>query len=259
MVLPPRFNVLGVGVHALDLPTATTQLVAAAPRHERRLVCCCDAHSVLHARRDPAHRRTLNHAYLATPDGMPLVWLGRRAGYPTTDRVYGPDLLQAVARATAGTPLSHFFYGGTPGVAAALAARLTRDHPGLRVAGAFSPPQDVATALPFAVLRDAAPDFVWVGLGTPKQEAFMAHLATAPDVPFGIAAGVGAAFDFLTGRARQAPPRVRALGLEWLWRLAHEPRRLGRRYLVTVPGFTVRVAAQILGLRRYPWADSPAR
>ena len=102
------------------------------------------------------------------------------------------------------------------------------------------------------MLRDAAPGFLWVGLGTPKQETFLAHLATTTEVPFGVAARVSAAFDFLTGRGRQAPPRVRALGLEWLWRLAHEPRRLGRCFLVTAPGFTFRVAAQTPGLPTLP-------
>lgn len=243
MVLPPRFPVLDVGIHALDLPGATALLLAAAGNRDRHLVCCCDAHSVLHARHNAAHRHTLNHAWLATPDGMPMVWLGRRAGHAQVGRVYGPDLLQALVAASRADGPRHFFYGGQPGVAAALTARLLRDNPALRVAGTQAPPQAAPADLPLPDLGQYPTDILWVGLSTPKQEAFMARAAAA-GLPFGVAVGVGAAFDFLTGRVRQAPPAVRRAGLEWLWRLAHEPHRLGRRYLVTVPTFATLVLAQ---------------
>ena len=182
---------------------------------------------------------------------MPLVRLAHRAGHAAVNRVYGPDLLETVAAASAGTPIRHFFYGAAPGVAAELAARLTRDHPGFRLCGTHAPPHGAIEDLPLQPIVDAEPDILWVGLGTPKQEAFMDH-AIRSGVPFGVALGVGAAFDFLTGRVAQAPVAIRRVGLEWLWRLAHEPRRLGRRYLRTVPSFATAVLLQQLGWKTYP-------
>jgi N-acetylglucosaminyldiphosphoundecaprenol N-acetyl-beta-D-mannosaminyltransferase len=247
VTVPPRFNVQGVGVHALTLPLAQQLIVAAAhDRVARRYVCCCDAHSVDWAQRDPAHRQALSRAFLVTPDGVPTVWLGRRAGHPV-ERVYGPDLLLAVCAATAGKAYSHFFYGAGPGTAELLADRLKTRCPGLEVSGTYTPP---VGPLPRAE-RDALatrlgqlqPDFFWVGLSTPKQEAFMLeHSAT---FPVGVMLGVGAAFDLLSGRVRQAPAWLRRTGFEWLWRVAHEPRRLAPRYFRSVPLFAWRTLVQL--------------
>jgi len=254
-VATPRFNVLGVGIHALNLESATATLLESLPRRRRQYVCCCDAHSISCARRDPVHRRTLNRALLATPDGMPLVWLGRLAGHPEVNRVYGPDLLDAVCAATAKTGQTHFFYGGAPGVATALAERMAENYPSLSIIGSHSPPQvDDVEDLPLNAIGRAKPDFVWVGLGTPKQEAFMRRLAKS-ETDFGIALGVGAAFDFLTGRIRQAPRPIQRSGLEWLWRTTQEPARLAQRYLRTAPLFAARSLAQIFRLKHYPVED----
>jgi N-acetylglucosaminyldiphosphoundecaprenol N-acetyl-beta-D-mannosaminyltransferase len=254
-VATPRFNVLGVGVHALNLESATAVLLNAAAEKSRRYVCCCDAHSISCARRSASHRHVLNRAFLATPDGMLLVWLGRLAGHREVGRVYGPDLLDAVCAATAGTGHTHFFYGGAPGVATALAERMIERYPSLAIVGSHSPPlvDDVAD-LPLNAITIARPDFVWVGLGTPKQEAFMHRLAES-ETDFGTALGVGAAFDFLTGRIRQAPRAIQRSGLEWLWRTTQEPARLTERYLRTAPLFAALSLAQILHLRDYPVED----
>ena len=251
---PPRFNVLGVGVSALSLTAARDAVVAAARARQRGFVCLCDVNSVSCARRDERHRRTLNDSLLTTPDGMPLVWLGRRAGHSGITRVYGPDLLEAVCAVTAGTELTHFFYGAGPGTAVLLVARLAQRFPGLRVAGTHTPPQGdlpaaEATALA-ARLGELRPDFFWVGLSTPKQDAFMAEQVTHLDA--GVMLGVGAAFDLLSGRVRQAPRWVQRSGGEWLWRLAMEPRRLAPRYFKNNPLFVLRVLAQMSGLKRYP-------
>lgn len=250
---PPRFNVQGVGVHALTLDLARDLIVwAARPRHGH-YVCCCDAHSISWAQRSDAHRRTLNSAFLATPDGMPIVWLGRRAGLGPVRRVYGPDLLQALCAVTAGTEYLHFFYGSGPGTAPLLAERLQARHPGLRVAGTFTPPFGPLPASDrhelTARLREVKPDFFWVGLSTPKQEAFMAEHAGRLEA--GVMIGVGAAFDFLSGRVRQAPAWIRGSGMEWLWRLTREPRRLAPRYLRSAPLFALRTVAQLTRLKRY--------
>ncbi len=257
MNTPSRVNILGVGVHALDLPGATALIVEAARARSSaagpRIVCCCDVNNISSARRDPAHRSLLNRAWLVTPDGMPVVWLARRAGHRSTGRVYGPDLLRSICAADQAR-LAHFFYGGAPGVAAALAARLRSDHPTLKIAGTFAPPMSAAADLPLDPLLATDAPLIWIGLGTPKQEALMARLAAAwpAGKPAPILLGVGAAFDFLTGRVRQAPLAFQHSGLEWLWRLAHEPRRLGPRYLKNNPLFLLRTFAQLTHLRHYP-------
>ncbi|HEX2100681.1 MAG TPA: WecB/TagA/CpsF family glycosyltransferase [Candidatus Synoicihabitans sp.] len=254
MTVPPRFNVQGVGIHALTLPLARDLIVEAArDRGRGHYVCCCDAHSISWAHRSMAHRRALRQAFLATPDGMPLVWTGRRSGYPV-ERVYGPDLLLAICAATADRAYSHFFYGAGPGTAERLTAVLQRSFPGLRIAGTYTPPfgplpEAERTAL-VARLQAAPPDFFWVSLSTPKQEAWVATNASL--FPAGVMLAVGAAFDLLSGRVRQAPKWCRELGAEWLWRLAREPRRLAPRYLRSAPLFALRAVAQATGLRRYP-------
>lgn len=248
--LPPRYNVLGVGISALTLESARDRVLQARHGSPLGYVCICTVHGVSEACADPGFRRILNRSRLTTPDGMPLVWLGPRG----VSRVYGPDLMLAVCDAGRATGLRHYFYGGADGVAPALAQTLATRFPGLIVAGTFTPPFRALRAEEEASFhRDverSRPDVVWVGLGTPKQERFMA--AQAPMLAAGLMIGVGAAFDFHTGRVRQAPRWMQRSGLEWLFRLAMEPRRLGPRYLTTNPVFCLRVAAERLGLRRYP-------
>ena len=254
MPTPPRINVLGVGVHALNLTAATEQIVTAASGTTPGYVCFCDVNSVCCAQRDPKHRAILNQSLLTTPDGMPLVWLGKHAGHKTTRRVYGPDLVLKVCRATAGTELTHFFYGGGPGTADALAANLQTHFPGLKIVGTHCPPfrpltADEADALEKRI-HAARPNFFWVGLSTPKQEAFMAEYSPRLRVP--VMLGVGAAFDFLSGRIAQAPRWVQRSGFEWVWRLCAEPRRLAPRYFKNNPLFLLRTFAQLTGLKKYP-------
>ncbi|MBL9216107.1 MAG: WecB/TagA/CpsF family glycosyltransferase [Opitutaceae bacterium] len=250
---PERSNVLGVGVSALTLDQARDLVLAARGRRRRGYVCLGTSNGVGEARRDPSLRAIFNRSYLTTPDGMPLVWLGRRAGRTVT-RVYGPDLMLAVCDAGRAVGLTHYFYGGAPGVAGLLHQRLTARFPGLQVVGTFTPPYRPLSADEAAALRaDVAarqPDVVWVGLGTPKQERFMAEFA--PTLDAGLLLGVGAAFDFHTGRVPQAPRWMQRGGLEWLFRLGAEPRRLWRRYLVYNPLFVLRTCAQLTGLKRYP-------
>jgi N-acetylglucosaminyldiphosphoundecaprenol N-acetyl-beta-D-mannosaminyltransferase len=246
-----------VRIHALSLIAARDAVISAARSRAAGsgavYVCFCDVNSVSCARRDPAHLESLNCSFLTTPDGMPLVWLGRRAGHEHITRVYGPDLLLEVCAATAGTELTHFFYGGGEGTAQLLAEKLAARFPGLRVAGAHTPPfreltdgESAALTARIAALR---PDFIWVGLSTPKQEKFMAGHAALLDA--GVMLGVGAAFDFLSGRVRQAPRWLQRVGLEWLFRLCTEPRRLAPRYLRNNPLFVLRVLAELSGLKKY--------
>lgn len=261
MTQPPRFNVLGVGVHALSLAEARDRLVALRGQKHRGYVCCATAYNTNLARSDLALRAAYNAALLTTPDGMPLVWLGRWHGHRAITRVYGPDLLLAACDAGRAVGLRHFFYGGAPGVAEQLRATLTARFPGLEIVGTFAPPFRELTPDEFAQLqRQVAatrPDVIWVGLSTPKQEKFMASAWSQLDAA--VLVGVGAAFDFHSGRVPQAPRWMQRSGLEWLHRLATEPRRLWRRYLVHNPLFVLRTVAQLTGLRRYPLEDSRER
>ncbi len=254
MTLPVRGNILGVGVHALDLPRSRDLVLARARAAGGAYVCFCDVNSLSCSRRDPAHLLTLNRAFLATPDGMPVVWMLRRTGHRGVRRVYGPDLLLEICAATAGTELTHYFYGGSHGTATALAGKLQERFPDLRIAGTDTPPfgePDAEQAAALARrLTELRPDFVWIGLSTPKQEKLMT--LTAPLLESGVMLGVGAAFDFLSGRVRQAPRWMQRNGLEWLFRLACEPRRLAPRYFRNNPLFIFRAFAQLTGLKRYP-------
>lgn len=251
---PPRTNILGVGISALTMDLALRVIDGWIARRERRYVCVATVHSVMEAQRDPTLRAILNRSGLTTPDGMPLVWLSRRLGFPHVERVYGPDLLLALAEHGVERGYRHFFYGGGPGVADRLAARLAERFPGICIAGTYTPPfrplPPEADAAVVELINGLEPDIVWVGLGCPKQEHWMAEHRERLDAP--VLIGVGAAFDFLSGAKRQAPRWMQRSGLEWLFRLAQEPRRLGKRYLVYNPWFVLLVTLQLAGIRRYP-------
>lgn len=251
---PPRYNVLGIGISTLTFAQARDLVIGTRGLLHQGYICHATAHGLTEAQRDSSLRQAYNDSFLTTPDGMPLVWLGP----PGVERVYGPDLLLAACDAGRSCGLRHYFFGGLPGVADELSAKLTERFPGLVVAGTFTPPFRPLNAPEFAALRsDVArtrPDVMWVGLGSPKQEKFMAQHARQLDAALLI--GVGAAFDFHSGRIRQAPRWIQRSGFEWLFRLATEPRRLGPRYLKTNPLFVAHVLAQRTGLKKYPLSRS---
>jgi N-acetylglucosaminyldiphosphoundecaprenol N-acetyl-beta-D-mannosaminyltransferase len=248
-----RANVLGVGVHAIDLPTAASIIESAVREGTKGYVCVTGVHGVMEAQRDPEFRDILNHALLVTPDGMPTVWVGRMQGNSTMKRVFGPDLMLEVCRRSAGTGIRHFLYGGNPGIAAELAEHLRRRFPGIAVVGTFTPPfRPLEPSEQFALekqMNTALPDIVWVGLTCPKQEKFMA--ANFRRLPCKVMIGVGAAFDIHTGHVQDAPKWIKEAGLQWAHRLWQEPRRLWKRYLVNNPAFLVAIGLQLAGLRRH--------
>lgn len=259
MIPPPRSNVLGVGVHALGLGLARDLVLDRAGHGSAGYVCCCDVNSVSCAHRDRRHRTILNRSFLTTPDGMPVVWLARRGDHEGVERVYGPDLLLSLCAATVHTTVRHFFYGGAPGTAEQLAQSLAVRFPGLSIAGTRTPPygampEEEVDAVA-AEIRSTQASLIWVGLSTPLQEALMARLVTQLDR--GVLLGVGAAFDLHSGRIRQAPHWMQRSGLEWIWRFAREPRRLGPRYLRNNPLFLLRAFAQVSGIKTYPRDDVP--
>ena len=218
------------------------------PRSDRaNVVAFCNVHSVMVARDDPALHRALQDADLATPDGMPLVWTLRRSGHPGQGRVYGPDLMEMAIGWGTAHDLGHYFFGATDDTVDRLLDNLVEAAPAARLLGRHSPPfrpptPEEETAVVEDILQSGA-TVVWVGLGMPKQELWMHRIA--PRLPGVTLLGVGAAFDFLAGTVAQAPDRVQRLGLEWLYRLAKEPRRLWRRYAVNNPRFVVLVALQL--------------
>ena len=249
----PRVNVLGVGIDAINMDAAVSRIFAAASADQRSYVCVTGVHGVMEAQRDEQLRSILNGSVVTTPDGMPMVWLGRVAGYKRMRRVYGPDLMIEICRQSALTGHTHFLYGGNEGVADELARRLRDRFPGLRIVGTYSPPFRPLWAEEEVQLAEqvemARPDFFWVGLSTPKQERFMAKYVGR--LAAKVMLGVGAAFDMHSGRTRQAPRWMQNGGLEWLFRLMQEPRRLFRRYAVNNPAFVWYVLQQKVGLRQY--------
>lgn len=250
--LRARVNILGVGVHAIDLETAVATIFNAVGQGTGGYVCVTGVHGVMEAQRDPGFRLTLNRSLLTTPDGMPTVWVGRMRGY-TIERVYGPDLMLAVCEQSLDIGTAHFLLGGGDGVADELRRRLVARFPGLRVAGSYTPPfrplTDAEEDSVVRQIRELGADIVWVGLSTPKQERLMARLQrrVAPAVMI----GVGAAFDFHSGRVSQAPRWMQRSGLEWLYRTMQEPLRLAPRYARNNLPFLYRVLLQGLGVRRY--------
>jgi N-acetylglucosaminyldiphosphoundecaprenol N-acetyl-beta-D-mannosaminyltransferase len=248
-----RVEVLGLGISAVNLPLAVAAIDDWVARREPVYVCVAAVHSVMGCLRDPPLLRVFNASGMTTPDGMPLVWLSRLAGHRHVERVYGPDLMLAVCQHSIAKGWRHFFCGGAPGVAEDLAVRLTERFPGLAVAGVFTPPyEDMPSSEEEGLARrinKARADVVWVGLGTGRQEYWMSRFRGRLVAP--VLLGVGAAFDFLSGRKPQAPRWIQRSGLEWLFRLASEPRRLWPRYR-QYPLFVVLVLAQLLGLRKYP-------
>jgi N-acetylglucosaminyldiphosphoundecaprenol N-acetyl-beta-D-mannosaminyltransferase len=247
-------NVLGVGISVLNLPTALAAIADAVRGRRKGYVCVTGVHGVMEAQDDAAFKQILNGAFLCTPDGMPMVWAGQLAGHRDMRRVYGPDLMLDVCAWSETSGCKHFFYGGAEGVAERLARNLRARYPKLAVVGAFTPPFRALdageTAKLQAQLVAAKPDILWVGLSTPKQEKFMAEFLPKLDVTLMI--GVGAAFDFHSGRVRQAPRWMQRSGLEWLYRLGCEPRRLARRYFRNNPLFVLKFLAQWSGLKKYP-------
>jgi N-acetylglucosaminyldiphosphoundecaprenol N-acetyl-beta-D-mannosaminyltransferase len=256
------YQVLGVRIRAVQIADVIARMEEWI--HDRgggHSIAATSMHGIVETQRDPKFKEALSSVDLVVPDGMPLVWLGRRAGCHLPRRVYGPDLMLSFCEQTAGRGYRHYFYGGEPGVPQRLAESLKRRFPTMEVCGTFSPPfrpldpeedQEIGT-----MIRRAAPDVLWVGLGTPKQERWMCEHLDKLNVP--VFVSVGAAFDILSGRRNQAPEWMREHGLEWLFRLLQEPSRLWRRYLVGGARFVAYLALESLKLRQFNAGVDPAK
>lgn len=242
-----RTRVLGAPVDVTDRAAVLQRIAGWAQGRESRVVCFSNVHAVVTQRRDASFARAIEAADLALPDGAPVAWMLRRLGHRTQRRIAGPDLMQDVLAqaADAGTPV--FLLGGTPDTLARLRTRLRQRWPALQLAGDASPPfralDEAEDAALTAQIRASGAALVLVGLGCPKQELWMAAHAGRVQA---VMLGLGAAFDFHAGTVRRAPRWMQRLGLEWLHRLASEPRRLGWRYLDTNTAFVLGAARQLL-------------
>jgi N-acetylglucosaminyldiphosphoundecaprenol N-acetyl-beta-D-mannosaminyltransferase len=244
----PRVDVLRVGISAISLDGAVNEVMRWIRDGERHYVCVTNVHTVMECQRDEELRRIHNQSGMTTPDGMPLVWCAKWAGALGVTRVYGPDLMLALSAALEADGRSVFLYGTTPRTLERLSSRLAADFPAMRLAGSYAPPfrplTDVEDVELVRLINDSGADVVWVGLGAVKQERWMAEHIDVLQANALI--GVGAAFDFHAGVIKQAPAWMQRRGLEWLYRLTREPRRLWRRYLRTNPAFVLGI------LRRRP-------
>ena len=236
MMSVPVYDVCGIDIAAVSPPRAAAVLVAAAQQPGSVQVHLCNAYTLSLVEQDQELRSALHCADLNLPDGAPVAWLGWRRG--VRGPVRGPGLVLEVARAGVADGLKHYLYGGASGVAEDMAARLRRDVPGIDIVGTESPPYRKLSDDELAGLADrirvSGADVIWIGLGTPRQDHLVPRVAAFID---GVIVPVGAAFDFLAGRVREAPRLLHGTGFEWLYRLSREPKRLWRRYLIGSPRF----------------------
>lgn len=248
-----KVNVLGIGIDAVNMEEALERIAAELEQHRKGYVCLAGVHGVMEAQRDPTLAAIYAGAALTAPDGMPTVWMGRNQGYKEMERVPGPDLMLEVIGREEFRQYSHFFCGGKVGVAGELQEKLLACYPFVKIKGIYTPPfgpmthaQDMELIEMVARLQ---PDIIWVGISTPKQERFMAHYLPLLDTS--LMFGVGAAFDFHTGRIADCADWIKRAGLQWLDRLIQDPKHLWKRYLRNNPPFLFYSFLQLTGLRTY--------
>jgi N-acetylglucosaminyldiphosphoundecaprenol N-acetyl-beta-D-mannosaminyltransferase len=241
-------NIAGARVDGTCYANAIDQVTAWADARESRYVCISTVHMVMEGHDNPAYQAIVNGADLVTSDGMPLVWGLRALGAKSAERVYGPDLTPMICERAAAEGISVGFYGSTEVVLSTMVRELNDRYPDLQVVYQHSPPfrtlTDDEVAEEIAQIRSSGVQILFVGLGCPKQERWMASRRGEIDA---VMLGVGAAFDYVGGTKAQAPKRMQSMGLEWLFRLITEPKRLWKRYLYHNPRFVALFGSQLLG------------
>ncbi len=243
----PRVSILGVKISAINMDLALLQIQECIMNQSQEYICVTPAHSIMECVNDPSLLEIFNEAGIVTPDGMSIVWLLQLKGFKETRRVYGPDLLIAACNHGLDKKWKHFFYGGKPGIAQKLANKLQNQIRNLEVAGTYTPPFGRATNVEekelLKTLNESGADILWVGMSSPWQEAWMYENRARINIP--VMVGVGAAFDFLSGAKPQAPKWIQRTGLEWLYRLSKEPKRLWPRYK-QYPRFLILVIKELM-------------
>jgi len=247
-------DILGVAVDPLSMESALGHIECALSQRRKGYVCMIGVHGIMEAQRDPQLAQIYARSMLAVPDGMPTVWLGHWQGFGQMQRVAGPDLMLEVFRRPEFAHCTHFLYGGKEGVADELRERLLQRFPSARIAGTYTPPfRDLTLEeeTEFAArMQSLKPDLLWVGISTPKQERLMKRLL--PLLESTLMFGVGAAFDFHTGRIKDSPQWVKRAGLQWLHRLIQDPRHLFWRYLKNNSAFVRCILLELAGIQEYP-------
>jgi N-acetylglucosaminyldiphosphoundecaprenol N-acetyl-beta-D-mannosaminyltransferase len=241
-------DVVGVPLALIDYQQTLDWIEAMVAQRQRGYVCVCNVHTVMASGEDGALRSALDASSLNVPDGQPLVWALNALGHPLRTRVYGPELMSQACELAATTGQRFYLYGGrNQGALVQLALNLRQRYPGVKIVGGYSPPHRPLTVEERRAvteeINNSRADVVWVGIGVPKQEKWMAEMRPLLEPP--VLVGVGAAFDFHAGLVPQAPPWMQSAGLEWAYRLAREPRRLWRRYLRYNPRFLGAFARQL--------------
>lgn len=246
-----RFDVLGVRVSVTSLTGACEAIGQWIENKIKIYVCVAPVSTIIDCQDSAPYRDIVNAAGLVTPDGMPLVWLGRAKGHRDLERTYGPDLMLALCDYSQQRGYKHYFYGGTSVSLQRLSLRLKTQFPDLKILGAYAPGRLEINAMEedevIRQINALQPDILWIGLGSPKQDYWMARHRGKLDVP--VLIGSGAAFDFLSGTKPQAPRWMQRSGLEWLFRLGCEPRRLWRRYLIGNSRFVFLLLRELFGAR----------
>ncbi|MBV9804897.1 MAG: WecB/TagA/CpsF family glycosyltransferase [Solirubrobacterales bacterium] len=250
---PETDDILGVRLSLIDYEGTLQWIDAVVAARERRYICVCNVHTVMASAEDADLREALRRSSLNVADGQPLVWALNLLGHELSDRVYGPELMaRSCARAAESGQRLYLYGGRNQGALVQLALNLRQRYPGVQIVGGYSPPHRPLTSTERAAVIEeinrSHADVAWIGIGVPKQEKWMAQMRADLTTP--VLIGVGAAFDFHAGLVAQAPARIQECGLEWAFRLAHEPRRLAGRYLRYNPRFVVAFARQLAGHRR---------
>lgn len=242
-----RLNVLGVGISITNMSAAVATVEDWIANGVKNYVCVTGVHGVMEAQKDDLLREIHNTSGMTVPDGMPLVWAGKIYGFKDMARVYGPDLMLEVCRKSVQRKYTHFLYGGNHGVAQKLRKNLEKKFPGISIVGTFTPPLRPLNAKESSDLLEQTaccrPDLFWVGLSTPKQEKFMEQYL--PQLDTQVMIGVGAAFDIHAGLSKDPPAWIKTSGMQWLYRLCQDPRRLWKRYLTHNPVFVRKFLQQL--------------
>ena len=250
----PAAKLLGISIEALNMELTLKRISGELELRRKGYICMAGVHGIMEAHRNAELAAIYAGSSITVPDGTPTVWVGRWEGHKAMQRVAGPDLMLEVFRRKQFAAYTHFLYGGEEHVAEELRERFTQRFPWARIVGTYTPPFRDLNAEEeeslIARIRELKPDIIWVGISTPRQERFMHRYLHRLDTT--LMFGVGAAYDFHTGRIQDAPQWIKTIGMQWLHRLLQDPRRLWKRYLRNNPAFMWHIALQLSGLRQYP-------
>ena len=248
-----KINILGVNIDAVNINEIIKRIDGKIRYNNKGYITFTGVHGIMEAQRSASVKSAHQKAWMVVPDGMPLVYIGKLNGYKQIDRCFGPDVMTALLRYSTSKEYTHFLYGGNDGIAEKLKLNLVKRYPGLNIIGTYTPPFRELNSKERKELIETTkilkPDFFWVGLSTPKQELFMQEYL--PLLNTKMMLGVGAAFDYHTGKLKQAPIFMKFLALEWLFRLFMEPKRLLKRYLFNNPLFLANLVFQVTRIRRF--------